>query len=229
MDVLILVGGKGARLHSVVNDRPKPMADINGHPFLNKLIEYVSSFGNNRIILCAGHMAEYLIEYYNDQELPIEIVFSVEDIPLGTGGAIKNAEKYIRSDDFLVMNGDSFCPVNLNDLTSFHYMKNAQISMAVAKVNNVKDYGLIRFNTSRKILSFEEKKHSDENGYINTGIYIFNKSILRDIPPNTNYSLEDDFFPSVLEKRFFAYIVENEVLDIGTPERYNFAKKYFSV
>ncbi len=228
MDVLILVGGKGLRLHSVVQDRPKPMADINGRPFLDKLIKYVSSFGHDRFILCAGHMAEYLTNYYQDMKLPHEIILSIEKSALGTGGAVKNAEKLIQTDIFLVMNGDSFCPVNLTDFKVFHCRKNAQISMAVTKSEDVRDYGLIGFDDSQEIVSFEEKKHNSEKGYINAGVYLFSKSILADIPRNIKYSLEEDFFPSMLGKKFFAYLLAREVVDIGTPERYNFAKKYLS-
>ncbi len=228
IDVLILVGGKGTRLHSVVKDRPKPMADINGRPFLDKLIEYVSCFGHDRFILCAGHMAEYLKKYYQDMNLPHEIVLSIEKVPLGTGGAVKNAEKLIQTDIFLVMNGDSFCPVDLTDFKTFHCRKKAQISMAVAKFEDVRDYGLINLDDSQQIVSFEEKKHNSEKGYINAGVYLFSKSILAEIPRNIKYSLEEDFFPSMLGKKFFAYLIAGEVVDIGAPERYNFAKKYFS-
>lgn len=228
IDVLILVGGKGTRLHSVINDRPKPMADINGRPFLDRLIEYVSSFGHNRIILCAGHLAEYLRKYYLNAGLPQEIVLSVEETPLGTGGAVKNAEKLIHSETFFILNGDSFCPVDLTGFKTFHGRKKAKISMAVAQSADVRDYGLIGFDYSQQIVSFEEKKHQPEKGYINAGVYLFNKSILADIPKNIQYSLEDDFYPSIIGEKFFAYVVDGNLVDIGTPERYSFAKEYFS-
>lgn len=229
MDVLILIGGKGTRLHSVVKDRPKPMADINGQPFLDKLIEYVSSFGHNRFILCAGYMAEYLTKYYQDMNLSHEILLSIEKVPLGTAGAVKNAEKLIQTDVFLVMNGDSFCPVDLTDFKAFHRRKKARISIAVvAKSKGVRGQGLINFDASQQIVSFEEKKHNSENGYINAGIYLFNKPILSEIPRRIPYSLEKNLFPSILGKKFFAYITTGEMLDIGSPERYKFAKKYFT-
>ena len=227
-DVLILVGGKGTRLNSVIKDRPKPMADINGRPFLDKLIEYVSSFGQNRFILCAGHMAEYLTNYYQGVNLPHEIVLSIESSTLGTGGAVKNAEKLILTDNFLVMNGDSFCPVDLTDFEAFHCRKKAQISMAVVKSEDVRDYGLIGFDESQRIVKFEEKKYNLEKGYINAGVYIFSKSILAEIPRNNKCSLEEDFYPSIIGKKFFAYIVDGDLVDIGTPARYSFAMKYFS-
>lgn len=227
MDVLILVGGRGTRLRSVVNDRPKPMADINGRPFLDRLIEYISSFGHDRFILCAGHMAEYLKDYYQDMNLPYEIVLSIERTALGTGGAVKNAEKLIQTDIFLVMNGDSFCPIDLTDFISFHYRKRSLVSIAVVKAKQTGDYGLIKLNKSQRIISFDEKIHGNKKNYINAGVYLLNKSILGEIPRNIKYSLEEDFFPSTLGKKFFAYLVPGEVVDIGTPERYNFAKKYF--
>ena len=227
MDVLILVGGKGIRLHSVMKDRPKPMADINGHPFLDKLIEHVSSFGHNRFILCAGYMAEYIKKYYQDINLPHEILLSIEKVPLGTAGAVKNAEKLIQTEVFCVMNGDSFCPVDLIDFKAFHRRKKAQISLAVTKSKDTRGYGFINFDVSQQIVSFEEKKHNFGNGYINAGMYLFNKSILSEIPKGIPYSFEEDLFPLIFGKKFFAYITTGEMLDIGSPERYKLAKKYF--
>jgi len=228
IDVLMLVGGKGTRMHSVVKDRPKPMADISGRPFLDKLIEYVSSFGHNRFILCAGHMAEYLTNYYQGMNLPHEIVLSIERVPLGTAGAVKNAEKLVQTDVFCVMNGDSFCPIDLTDFISFHHRKRALVSIAVVEAEQTSDYGLIKLDNSQQIISFEEKTHAAKKGYINAGVYLFSKAILAAIPRNIKYSLEEDFFPSMLGKKFFAYLFAGEVVDIGSPERYNFAKKFFS-
>ncbi|WP_022668272.1 nucleotidyltransferase family protein [Desulfospira joergensenii] len=228
MDVLLLVGGKGTRLKSVVKDRPKPMAEINGRPFLDKLIEYAASFGHNRFILCAGHMWEYLADYYRYSDLPYKMVFSIEKSALGTGGAVRKAEKHILTEDFLVMNGDSFCPVDLETFKAFHHRNKSEVSVAVTKSKDIKDYGLIGFDDSYRINNFEEKKESPEEGFINAGVYLFNKRVLKRIPKNLKCSLEKNIFPSIAGENFFAYPVDSRVLDIGTPIRYDLARKYFS-
>lgn len=229
IDVLILVGGQGSRLKSVVNDRPKPMADINGKPFLDLLIEYAVSFGYNRFVLCAGHKAEFLKDYYTMHDSHCEVILSIEDVPLGTAGAIKNAEKYIRTDNVLVMNGDSFCPVDLQAFKKFHLEKHALLSMAVTKSDDSKDYGSINLDKSQKIISFKEKKKFFKESYINAGIYLFKRSVLDLIPSARKYSLEEELFPSVICDRFFGYIFDGELIDIGTPERYKLAKKILAL
>ena len=227
IDVLILAGGQGTRLQSVVSDRPKAMAEIDDHPFLDILIDYVSSFGVRRFVLCTGHMAEYFLNYCRAKDSNVEIVLSAEKKPLGTGGAVKHAESLIETDLFLVMNGDSFCCLDISDFYSFHIEKNALVSMVVTRAEDVKDYGLITLDDSQRITSFEEKKQSSEKAYINAGMYLFERSVLDLIPRNLKYSLEEELFPSLTCERFFGYAFDGELIDIGTPERYKYAQKYF--
>ena len=228
IDVLILAGGLGTRLQSVVSDRPKAMAEINGRPFLDILIDYLSSFGIRRFILCIGHMAEYFSEYQCKNNYNAEIILSIEKKPLGTGGAVKYAEKIIRSDPFIVVNGDSFCRLDVSDLFSFHKRSHALVSMAVTKRKNAKDYGLISLDKAQRILSFQEKKKCFEQSYVNAGVYVFNKSLLDLIPLSINYSLENELFPSLFSNEFYGYICDCKLMDIGTPDRYKYAQKYFA-
>ncbi|MDH3972693.1 MAG: nucleotidyltransferase family protein [Deltaproteobacteria bacterium] len=224
MDVVILIGGKGTRLKDVINDRPKPMAEINGRPFLDILIEYVASFGFCRFILCSGYMSDFISRYYEKQETSYSIIISKEKEPLGTGGAVKNAECYIKSDPFLVMNGDSFCLVNLEDFVGFHIEKKADLSLSLASIDNAADYGTVKINQENCIESFVEKGISSA-GYINAGVYIFNKSILEKMPSEKAFSLENDLFPQLAGKSFYGYETGGEIIDIGTPERYRKAQQ----
>lgn len=219
IDVVILCGGKGTRLKSVISDRPKPMAEIANKPFLDIIIDYVSSYGLRRFILCVGYMKEKIKEYYAPRGDSLEIVFAEEKILLGTGGAIKNAETLIKSNPFLVMNGDSFCPLNMIDFLNFHMVKKSELTVALSKIEGNGDYGVVMIDGQNRITAFNEKK-SVKNAFINTGIYIFNRSIFSIIPSNTVYSLEYNLFPNFTSREFYGYITENEFIDIGTSERF---------
>jgi len=153
IDVVILCGGKGTRLKSVIADRPKPMAEINGRPFLDILVEYASSFGLSRFILCTGYLGDAIEDYYTKHNNNLTFAFSREHQSLGTGGALKNAEPLIQSNPFLVMNGDSFCPAPLDELVVAHRRNKALVTLAVAEVDNAGDYGSISLDDRGKILS----------------------------------------------------------------------------
>ena len=229
IDVIILVGGKGSRLRELISDRPKPMAEINGEPFLNILISYISSYHLVRIILCVGHMSYYMRKHYEKKQYPLEIVFSSEDRPLGTAGAVKNAEKLIRTSPFLVMNGDSFCSVNLTEFIGFHTSRKAVASMVVAPANDKSsDYGSLEMNELHEIIRYEEKKSGQMRRCINGGIYLFEKEVLSKIPEDKNYSLEYNLFPALVNNKFYGFETLEPVIDIGTPERLERARKLLS-
>ncbi|MCP4613789.1 MAG: NTP transferase domain-containing protein [Planctomycetes bacterium] len=228
IDVLILCGGFGSRLAQIVNDRPKPMAKVNHQPFLDIIIDYFARFGLRRFVLCTGYMSEIIQEYYDQKSSTLEFVVSNEPIPLGTAGCIKNAQKFLQSDHYLVANGDSFCPVNLYDFYNFHLSRQSLMTIAVTESEDTKSCGLVKLDNSQKIVSFEEKKSNCTTGYINTGIYLFHKNALSLIPECTKYSLEYNLFPRLIKHDSFAFVSSEELIDIGTPERYKWAKEYFA-
>lgn len=227
IDVVILTGGDGTRLRKVLSDRPKPMAEINKRPFLDILIDHISSYGFKRFILCTGYRADFIHEYYSHAKTSRKILFSEETIPLGTGGAVKNAEKFIQSNPFLVMNGDSFCPVNMYEFVDFHKQNDSLLSMVIVESENLKDFGLLVLDSSQKIINFKEKIEREGNSYINAGIYLFDKDVLSMIPQHVKYSLEYDLFPKLVGGKFYGFITKDNLMDIGTPERYEHAKKFF--
>jgi len=223
-DVLILAGGQGKRLRQVVGDRPKPMADISGQPFLDVLINYASGFGLKRFVLGTGYKADTITTYYECKDGPQQIVFSNESIPLGTGGAIKNAEGFLNSDPFLVMNGDSLCQLDLSDFLQFHIKKNALLSIALVPADCTEDFGTVELDETQKVIRFEEKKARSSRTFISAGIYLFRQDIFPMMPRQTKYSLEYDLFPSLAGREFYGYVAPAELIDIGTPERYERAK-----
>jgi len=226
LNVLILAGGRGSRLRPVVSDRPKPMALINGRPFLDILMSYLGNFGFYRFILCVGYMADFIQGYYAGPNggKAREIAFSRESSPLGTGGALKNAEPLITSASFLIVNGDSFCSVDLHRFIAFHREKESLVSMVVAHAEEEKDFGSVTLDPLSRIAGFQEKD-SPASGWINAGIYLFEKSVLSRIPPNTVYSLEQDLFPNLGTHDFYGFPTTEKLIDFGTPKRFAEAQR----
>lgn len=225
IDVLILCGGFGRRMQGIIKKVPKPMAEIGGRPFLDILIDCVSSFGFRRFILCLGYMGDIIKRHYQKRDDSLKILFSQESQPLGTAGALKHAETLINSNPFLVMNGDSLCHFGLDKFVDFYINKKALFALVLAKAKPGKDYGVVSLGNNDQITQFKEKTKAKENGLINAGIYLFASSILSMIPANKNFSLEHDLFPQIINNRFYGYIAEEELLDIGTPEKYKKAKR----
>lgn len=225
LDVVILCGGLGTRLQSVLKDKPKPMADFNDRPFLDLLINFVGRFGFQRFILCTGHKGGSVREYFENKNDGKTYVISQETSPLGTAGAIKLAEPLINSDVFLVMNGDSFCEIDLTSFMSFHHSKNALASVALSTMEDVGDYGGVTLGDNDEIISFDEKKNTPSSGGVNAGVYIFKKSILDRIPADKKVSLEQELFPSLAGNRLYGFATQSRLLDIGTPERLERARQ----
>lgn len=224
IDVVILCGGMGTRLKAAVKDKPKPMAEVDNRPFLDILIDYAYGFGFKRFILCTGYLQDIIRNYYSGRQKPYDIVLSEEDKPLGTGGGLKNAERFIRSDPFLVMNGDSFCRLDLRGFIGFHAARQADLSLVLSKDMDTEDYGAVVIDDSDRIIAFNEKA-GKKGGYFNAGVYSFSRGILSLIPSDTAYSLEYELFPKSLHKRLYGYVAGHDFIDIGTPERYERACK----
>lgn len=228
LDVVILCGGLGSRLRGIIDDRPKPMAEINQQPFLDILIDYFYVFGFRRFVLCTGYMSGVIQEYYSRKKNSFELVISNEQAPLGTAGSIKNAQKFIKSEPFFVANGDSFCPADLGEFYNFHLSKQALLSMVVVESEKTIDGGLVTLDSLQRIIGFEEKMQKEGISHTNAGIYIFQKNILSFIPENTKYSLEYDLFPRLTNRGSFAFVTGEQLIDIGTPERYERAKEHLA-
>lgn len=217
MTAIVLAGGFGTRLKSVLNNVPKPMADINGKPFLLYLFEILHKYNITTVILSVGYKQEIIKNYFNDKYKNISILYSCEDTPLGTGGAIKKALELVEIDkNVLVINGDTFFDINFE--TFFNSNKNYNLSLCIKPMKNFDRYGSVKIKEN-KIISFLEKKPIKE-GYINTGIYCINKNIFKNIKEKI-FSFE-----TFLEKQkdIYCYIDDGYFIDIGIPEDYEKAK-----
>jgi len=222
IDVVILCGGLGKRLRAAVSDRPKAIAQVDGEPFLDILIKYVASFGFKRFVLCIGYMGESIIEHYNKGVASLNIVFSKEKEPQGTGGAIKLAQELIKSDNFLVLNGDSFCKIDFDKFYEFHLSKKAMLSVALAVISDDQSSGIVTLDSSKRMTGFKEKIKPSKENYRSVGIYLMDRKIFKFMDRNAPFSLEVDIFPALVEKDCYGYCCADDFIDIGTPE--NLAK-----
>jgi len=228
MQALILAGGLGTRLRSVVGDRPKPMADVGGRPFLAYLLALLRQHHITDVVLCVGYRAEAIQTCFGDGTgCGVRIRYAVEERLLGTGGAVKNAERFING-TFLVLNGDSYLDTDLGRLIQFHSAKVAQYpetlgTLALTRVRDASRYGSVRMDPQDRLLEFVEKV-GQANGetLINGGIYILEPPILAHIPRGKAVSIEREIFPALLKenKLLFGYRAEGFFVDIGTPEGY---------
>lgn len=219
IDVVILCGGLGTRLKPVVSDRPKVLAKIGEKTFLDILIDGLTKQGFKNIILCVGYLKGQIKNHF-DCDKDYNIMFSEEEEPLGTGGALIKAKPLIKSNPFVVMNGDSICNMNFMEFFKFHTSKKGILSMVLARSKAVQDFGNVMLDSSQRITSFKEKVACKDECLINAGIYIMQKEVFSYMPDKNHFSLEYDLFPRLVDSNCYGFIIEDELIDIGTPERY---------
>ncbi|MFR9166723.1 MAG: nucleotidyltransferase family protein [Dysgonomonas sp.] len=219
-ECIILAGGYGTRLQTVVKDVPKCMAEVAGKPFLYYLFKYLINQEVDHIILSLGYKHEIITKWLKNNRFGIDISYVIETEPLGTGGAIKFATQKAKNETVSIVNGDTFFPVNLAELEAFHLKKNADISIALKPMENFDRYGSVELDGSDRILKFNEKKHC-ESGLINGGIYVINKKIfeLHNLPDK--FSFEKDILENKeMKLNVFGYPSDSYFIDIGIPEDY---------
>ncbi len=234
MRAFILAGGLGTRLRSIVNDQPKPMADIEDKPFLAHQIEYLRAQGISHVILCVGYLHDNVLSYFGSgQAWGMQIDYSIEATPLGTGGALKHAERFI-DNSFLLLNGDSFFDIDLKKLISFHQARKYEDeayggTLALTTVPDASRYGSVQLDENGRILKFSEKVSTNSAvaaeisaGLINAGVYVLEKKILKTIPTEQKVSLERMVFPALMKNGSHLYGYEGQefFVDIGTPQGY---------
>ena len=225
MQAILLCGGMGTRLRSVVSDRPKPMADICGKPFLQYLLEMLRDKGITEVIFALGYMGEMIEEYFQDgSAFGLKISYSYEEEPLGTGGAIRNALPKILEEEVLVLNADTYFPMDYQGLLRFHQENDGDFSLATRAVPDISRYGAVRRDAAGRILAWNEKLEDGGQplaGEINGGIYVMKKSLIAEIPEGKQ-SLEQDCVPKWLSegKRIFGLPFDGYFMDIGIPKDY---------
>lgn len=225
IDAIILAGGTATRLQDVADDTPKALVDVDGRPFITYQFNQLLKAGIRRVIVCTGHLSTKFPEIMDHKYKELEIIYSTEQEPLGTGGAIANAIKLIISNNCLIMNGDSYINTHLDKFIEWHNKNDFHGSILVTDAKKENRYGNIKISNTGRIKSFSEK--GEVKRYISTGHYIFDMNLIRDIPINRKVSLEQDCFPFWIDDGLGGYYRRAKFIDIGTPETFKEAQQFF--
>lgn len=221
---IILAGGLGTRLRSAVPDLPKCMALVNGIPFLRYLVDYLRGQGINTFIFALGYKSEVIEEYLNRSMPDLEYKVSLEEEPLGTGGAIKQACNFAGDGPVLVANGDTMFKVNVAEIFSFHNENKSDCTLSLKRMTNFDRYGVVELNPDRSILSFQEKQWY-QTGLINGGVYVLNAKQFTQEDLPLKFSFEKDYLEALYkERRMFGLEQDAYFIDIGIPEDYEKAQ-----
>lgn len=227
MEGIILAGGFGTRLSHIVKDVPKPMAPIKGTPFLAYVMEYLLRFKVEKIVMAVGYKAEVIEKYFGNNYKGIEIIYSEEKEPLGTGGAIKKALGYCSNESVVVLNGDTYFDVDLNEMKKFHDKNDSKLTIGLKKMFDFDRYGTVEIENDA-IVKFNEKRKMEE-GYINGGTYVISKDIFDGIEKKS-FSFETDYMEKFVSKeKFKGFISSGYFIDIGIPEDYYKADKELKI
>lgn len=223
MKAVILAGGFGSRLQSVVSGVPKPLAPVaSGKTFLDVLLRKLAEAGFDRVTLCLHYLHEMIEERYgNGEAFGMHIDYSVEKTALGTGGAIGLLRERLK-ERFFIFNGDTYLDLNYRQFEQEHIASKASVSMALSQVVNANRYGRVQLDDWSNIVHFAEKDPSAEPGLINAGVYLAEPDIFRFIPEGA-ISLEADVLPALLQagQVIRGYARTAEFIDIGIPEDYH--------
>lgn len=224
IDAVVLAGGLGTRLKTVSGEVPKPLVDVGGIPFIYRVMKELERQGVSRIILAISYRSEFFkTMVIKDKPVQIPVLFSEEPVPLGTGGAIKKAMSLVQSERVLVVNGDSYAEI---DYCKFISSSDGEdCSLSAIKVNDCGRYGALDIDKNHYLLKMQEKGREGE-GLINAGVYLLKKDLFESFY-SSSFSIENDFFP-FYEGKIKVNIVDGYFIDIGMPEDYYKACKYFS-
>jgi mannose-1-phosphate guanylyltransferase len=229
MKAILLIGGLGTRLRPLTFKTPKPLLPILDHPFLAYQLDFLRRMGFDDIVLCTAYKAEDFRQAFGDgKRHGVRIAYVHEEAPLGTGGAIKNAERFVEGPT-LICNGDILMSLNLRELWDFHAQKKALVSIGLTEVTDPSAYGVVELKDDGRIVKFVEKPAPGEapSNLINAGAYVFNKEAFELIPAGTVYSVERGLFPKLLEmgRPCYGKHLAGYWLDVGTLEKYEQAQR----
>ncbi|HHH50668.1 MAG TPA: D-glycero-D-manno-heptose 1-phosphate guanosyltransferase [Saprospiraceae bacterium] len=222
---IILAGGLGTRLQSVVKELPKPMAPVQGKPFLEFVFQYLIAQGIEEAILSIGYRAEAIRAYFGDQYRSCQLKYVIEAEPLGTGGAIKKAAELCGEETFFVLNGDTIFDANLKALETIFLQQKADVALSLKAMRNFDRYGLVEIDGDFRIRAFQEKQYC-EAGLINGGIYLMKKSVFDLAVFPQKFSFEKDFLETYLDQlKIIGCPLDGYFIDIGIPEDYERAQR----
>jgi D-glycero-alpha-D-manno-heptose 1-phosphate guanylyltransferase len=228
-EAIVLAGGFGTRLRTVLPDLPKCMAPVHGRPFVEAMLQYLWGEGIEHIVLSLGYRHQVIMEYMQKHHADKDISFVVEEEPLGTGGAISLALDATTESSVFILNGDTFFNASLKALEQFHKQHHADCSLVVRHMDDAARYGTLDVDHAHRVIAFQEKREGAQ-GLINGGVYLLNRDRypLRELPKK--YSFEHDFLSARLQDfRIFAQEQDAYFIDIGIPADYERAQREWAV
>lgn len=216
---VILAGGRGTRLRPVLPHQPKVMAELHGRPFLVYLLDQLVAGGVREVVLCTGYRGDEIQAKLGDTYGPLHLGYSHEDVPLGTGGALRLALPRLHSDPVMVMNGDSWIDADFQSYLAWFLGLPAAAALLLMAVDDTTRFGRVEVAADGAITSFKEKGVPGP-GWINAGVYFLKKSVLELMEPRRFLSLEQDLLPTLVGQGLYGHRMAGKFIDIGTPESY---------
>lgn len=221
MQAVLLTGGLGTRLRSVINDRPKPLAPVAGRPFLEYVVRELAASGIRELVFAVGYRGEMIQEAFGDgSRLGVRISYAFEETLLGTGGAVRNAAPFLTDPYFFVINGDTFYRMDYGALSRLRGERDLDLALVLRRVEDISRYGEAVLEDGR-LARFNEKTGERRPGTINGGVYLMSRALLDEIPPG-KVSLEQDLIPAWMRegRRLGGMVSDGYFIDIGVPEDY---------
>jgi len=230
LKAVIIAGGLGTRLRPLTNTTPKPIVPVVNRPFVVHQIELLARHGATEVILNLHYLSEEVKKALGDgREWGIKLHYSIEDQPLGTAGAVKNAEEFFDDGPLVIFNGDVLTDFNVSAIAAYHQEKKALVTLTLTEVEDPTAFGLILTDTDGRVTKFIEKPSWDmvTTHNINAGLYIVDPKIFRQVPKGQPYSFERELYPSLLEQGapIYGYPSKDYWLDIGNPLKYKEAHR----
>ncbi len=225
MRAIIIAGGLGTRLRPLTYNLPKPIVPVANRPFVLHQIELLKRYGITEIVLLPIYLSEEIKEIFDEgKKFGVKVYYSIEEKPLGTAGAVKNAEEFFTPEPMIVFNGDILTDINLKDLIEAHYKKKARVTLALTEVEDPTTYGLVLTDETGRVTRFIEKPSWEQvtARTVNAGIYVLDPGVFEEVPRGLEYSFERQLYPHLLEREepIYGFVSQAYWIDIGSPQKY---------
>jgi D-glycero-alpha-D-manno-heptose 1-phosphate guanylyltransferase len=228
VSALILAGGLGTRLRPAPSGVAKVLAEVGGRPFITWILDDLAAAGARQVVLLTGYQAAQVRQTLGEDYDGMSLIYSEEQAPLGTAGAVRQALALLKADSFLLLNGDSMCRMDLPKLLARHHQRRADVTLTVAEVADASRFGRVEMSAQGRVSRFVEKQDNAGPGWINAGVYALNRGLFQEVLPGVICSLERELLPGWVDTmRMFAVKSQGRFLDIGTPEDYATADSSF--
>ena len=229
MKAVVMAGGEGTRLRPLTSSRPKPLVPVLNKPIAQHIIEHLKAAGITEIVVTLYYLAEEIQKYFGDgSELGVNLIYSIEDSPLGTAGSVKKAEEYLDDDTFIIVSGDALTDIDIPKALAFHRQNRSEATLILQHVPNPLEFGVVMTEADGQIKRFLEKPSWGEvfSDTVNTGMYIIEPSVFRLMEPNKSYDWSQDIFPRMLEEQrsLYGYVMGEYWTDVGSLDQYRQAQ-----